>query len=69
MGWQALPFIVFASSFVGAIVGIVYLKLANKDRQTEIPFGPYLALAGMLYFLWGDQFVQWYMALMMGKQA
>jgi len=69
MGWQALPFIVFASSFVGAIVGIAYLKLADKDRQTQIPFGPYLALAGMLYFLWGEQFLQWYMVLIMGKQG
>jgi len=69
MGWQALPFIVFASSFVGAIVGIIYLKIVNKNRHAEIPFGPYLALAGMLWFLWGEQFLQWYMALIMGKQG
>lgn len=69
MGWQALPFIVFASSFVGAIVGILYLKMAKKGRHTEIPFGPYLALAGMLWFLWGEQFLQWYMVLIMGKQG
>lgn len=69
MGWQALPFIVFASSFVGAIVGIIYLKMAKKGKQTEIPFGPYLALAGMLWFLWGEQFLQWYMLLIMGKQG
>jgi len=68
MGWQALPFIVFTSSFVGAIVGIVYLKMAKKGRQTEIPFGPYLALAGMLWFLWGEQFLQWYTLLIMGEQ-
>jgi len=68
MGWQALPFIVFASSFVGAIVGIAYLKMAKKGRQTEIPFGPYLALAGMLWFLWGEQFLQWYTLLIMGEQ-
>jgi len=69
MGWQALPFIVFASSFVGAIVGIIYLKLANRGRHAEIPFGPYLALAGILWFLWGEQFLQWYMILIMGNQA
>jgi len=69
MGWQALPFIVFTSSFAGAVVGIVYLKMANKDRQTQIPFGPYLALAGMLYFVWGEQFLQWYMTLIMGNEG
>jgi len=67
MGWQALPFIVFVSSFVGAIVGIGYLKLANKDRHAEIPFGPYLAFAGMVWFVWGESFLQWYMPLIMGK--
>jgi len=69
MGWQALPFIVFASSSVGAIVGLAYLKLASKDRHAEIPFGPYLALSGMLWFLWGEQLLDWYMALMMGRQG
>ena len=67
MGWQALPFIVFASSFVGAIIGLIYLKLAAKDRQTEIPFGPYLALAGMAWYVWGDIFLQWYGELIMGR--
>ncbi|MDQ6954088.1 MAG: prepilin peptidase [Mariprofundaceae bacterium] len=63
MGWQALPFIVFVSSLVGVVVGLIYLKLAHKDRQSQIPFGPYLALAGMLWFLWGEPVVQWYMQL------
>jgi len=68
MGWQALPFIVFVSSSVGAIIGIVYLKLAHKSRYAQIPFGPYLALAGMLWFLWGEGFLQWYMGFVLGKQ-
>lgn len=53
MGWQALPFIVFVSSLVGAVVGSVLLLVARKDMRAEIPFGPYLAAAGMLWFLWG----------------
>jgi len=67
MGWQALPFIVFVSSFMGVIIGLIYLKLAHKDRQAQIPFGPYLALAGMLWFLWGEPILEWYMAILMGS--
>lgn len=63
MGWQALPFIVFASSLVGVVVGVLFLYLSRKDMRTEIPFGPYLAAAGMLWFLWGADILQWYAGL------
>jgi len=63
MGWQALPFIVFASSFVGAVAGTVLLLVARKEMRTEIPFGPYLAAAGMIWFLWGAEILQWYAGL------
>ncbi len=67
MGWQALPFIVFMSSFIGAIVGIIYLKLTQQGKQTPIPFGPYLALAGMFWFLWGEAILRWYTAILFGQ--
>ena len=63
MGWQALPFIVFSSSLVGAVVGIFFLSLSRKDMRTEIPFGPYLAAAGMVWFLWGANILHWYAGL------
>ncbi|MDX8397832.1 MAG: prepilin peptidase [Mariprofundaceae bacterium] len=66
MGWQALPFIIFSASFVGAVVGMIYLKVASKHRHTEIPFGPYLALAGMVWFVWGESLLQAYMRILMG---
>lgn len=55
MGWQALPMIVLLSSLVGAVVGISLILLKNHQRDIPIPFGPYLAAAGWLAFLWGDQ--------------
>ena len=60
MGWQALPFIVLLSSVSGAIIGTVFLLLARRGIRTEIPFGPYLALAGMIWFLWGAPILGWY---------
>jgi len=64
MGWQALPFIVFASSLVGAVVGSAFLLLARRGFRAEIPFGPYLALAGMVWFLWGREILYWYAGLL-----
>ncbi|MDQ6951591.1 MAG: prepilin peptidase [Mariprofundales bacterium] len=61
MGWQALPFIVFFSSVIGAVVGAASLALARKGMGTQIPFGPFLALAGMVWFLWGDAILRTYL--------
>jgi Type II secretory pathway, prepilin signal peptidase PulO and related peptidases len=54
MGWQALPGIVLFSSLVGAIVGIGMMALRKQDRSAAIPFGPYLAAAGLIWFFWGE---------------
>ncbi|MFQ5581905.1 MAG: prepilin peptidase [Mariprofundaceae bacterium] len=62
-GWQALPFIVFVSAFSGAIIGGAYLLLSRRHMRAEIPFGPYLAIAGMLWLLWGHEIWQWYLSL------
>ncbi|MCK5719754.1 MAG: prepilin peptidase [Thiomargarita sp.] len=53
MGWQSLPLIILISSFVGAIVGITLITLQNNNKNTPIPFGPYLATAGFIYLIWG----------------
>lgn len=54
MGWQALPMIILLSSLVGAIIGSIILTASKKGRDTAIPFGPYLAIAGWIAMLWGD---------------
>jgi leader peptidase (prepilin peptidase)/N-methyltransferase len=63
LGWQYLPIVILLSSFVGAIIGITYLSLTKKGQQQPIPFGPYLAIAGWITFLYGDwisaQYWQW----------
>jgi leader peptidase (prepilin peptidase) / N-methyltransferase len=55
LGWQALPMIVLLSSLVGAIIGSVMIIFGNRDRNTAIPFGPYLAVAGWIALIWGKQ--------------
>ena len=53
MGWAALPTIIILSSVVGAVVGIGLIVFARRDRNNPIPFGPYLAAAGMIALLYG----------------
>jgi len=57
-GWQILPFTVFASSLIGAIAGISLMLLQGQKESQPIPFGPYLALAGLIGFIWREEIVQ-----------
>ena len=63
MGWQMLPVIVLLSSVVGAIVGLSLIVLAKRGREIPIPFGPYLAAAGLIAFFWGEQLSNYYLSL------
>ena len=53
MGWTMLPTIILLSSVVGAVVGIALIVFARHGRNTPIPFGPYLAAAGLIAMLYG----------------
>ncbi|MEF3192928.1 MAG: A24 family peptidase [Halothiobacillaceae bacterium] len=61
MGWQALPGIILLSSLVGAILGIAMMLLRGRDKNTPIPFGPYLAIAGLIWFFWGQDITALYL--------
>lgn len=62
-GWQVLPLTILLSSLVGAVLGVIMLKLRNQDSSTPIPFGPYLAIAGFIALLWGEQITSGYLQL------
>lgn len=63
LGWQMLPLIILLSSLVGAAVGIVLIILARQGRHVPIPFGPYLAAAGLIALIWGKDLTQMYLRL------
>ncbi|MGE8101432.1 prepilin peptidase [Pseudomonas fluorescens] len=59
-GWQILPLTVLLSSLVGAVGGVILLRLKDANTSTPIPFGPYLAIAGWIALLWGGQITGFY---------
>ena len=61
LGWQTLPLIILLSSIVGAVVGIVLIILTRMGRNVPIPFGPYLAMAGFIALLWGNEIMKSYL--------
>lgn len=61
-GWRASIFILFASSVIGSVVGLLMIAVLRKDMKYAIPFGPFLASAGLVYFFMGREILQWYLA-------
>ncbi len=61
LGWQYLPIIILLSSLVGAVIGIGMIIFIKHDRNIPIPFGPYLAVAGWIALLWGNDINQLYL--------
>ena len=55
LGWQLLPAVILLSSVVGAIVGISLMVFRKHGREVPIPFGPYLAAAGLLSLWFGAE--------------
>lgn len=64
LGWKMLPLIIMLSSVVGAALGILILLLNKKGRNTTLPFGPYLAIAGLIALFWGDEIISQYFIFM-----
>lgn len=61
LGWVAVPFIIFASSLTGSIIGITLMLAQKKDTKLAIPFGPFLAFGAVLYVFCGNEIISWYM--------
>ncbi|MBS0509586.1 MAG: prepilin peptidase [Proteobacteria bacterium] len=61
LGWQMLPLTILLSSMVGAVVGIALIVFARHGRNVPIPFGPYLATAGVIALFWGREITSRYL--------
>ena len=63
LGWQMLPLTILLSSLVGAAVGISLMVFARHGRGVPIPFGPYLAAAGIIALIWGKPLTRAYLGV------
>lgn len=61
LGWQALLLAVLVAVLTGGVVAIALLVLGRKGRKDAVPFGPFLALGGMVGFLHGERLIDWYL--------
>ena len=63
LGWKLLPLVILLSAATGAIIGVLMIVLRGRDRAAPMPFGPYLAAAGWLAMMYGNELVNGYLRI------
>jgi leader peptidase (prepilin peptidase)/N-methyltransferase len=63
LGWKMLLPIIIFSAAVGALVGVAMIVTKRQGSQTPIPFGPFLAAAGWLMLMFGQEIVIRYLGM------
>ncbi|MFT5466306.1 MAG: leader peptidase (prepilin peptidase)/N-methyltransferase [Verrucomicrobiales bacterium] len=63
LGWEATVFSLVGGAVIGALVGTLQRVIGGERWAKPIPFGPYLALAAMVYLFWGEAIKAWYIGL------
>jgi leader peptidase (prepilin peptidase) / N-methyltransferase len=53
LGWQSVLFSLMASSMIGAVVGVTLILVGKKEWSSRLPYGPYIAMAALLWVFWG----------------
>lgn len=67
LGWRGALLALFLGFVAGAAAGLCLILLKIRGRKDFIPFGPFLALGGMVATLWGPRIIEWYIAYALGR--
>lgn len=62
LGWQGVLLTLLLASFIGSLVGVVWMVVRGTDSKLAIPFGPFLALGALVALFWGERIVSWYIS-------
>ena len=52
--WPAVPFVYVVSAFAALLVGVPIGFFSGRGWKMALPYGPFLALASVLWVFWGD---------------
>lgn len=64
LGWQAIFFTLFCASFIGAVVGLIVMRIRRADGKMALPFGPFLSFGALCYLFFGERLISWYFNLL-----
>jgi leader peptidase (prepilin peptidase)/N-methyltransferase len=61
LGWQAVLLAIFFAFAGGAVYGLILMLFFGKSRKTPVPFGPFLAAAAIVAYMWSEPIISWYL--------
>jgi leader peptidase (prepilin peptidase)/N-methyltransferase len=61
LGWKSVFPVIFLASLIGTLIGVPLMLLRREDARLALPFGPFLSLAAIIFLLWGEQLLYWYL--------
>jgi leader peptidase (prepilin peptidase)/N-methyltransferase len=64
LGWKCVLLTTFLSALIGSVTGISLLLAGKAHLGSRLPFGPFLCIGALLAFLYGEQIIGWYLALL-----
>jgi prepilin signal peptidase PulO-like enzyme (type II secretory pathway) len=62
LGWQATLFILMGSALLGSAVGLALVLARKREMSSKIPYGPYIALAALLWLFGGGKLAGWWIS-------
>lgn len=63
IGWKLTLVTILLSSVIGLVISGILMLFGKIKRKQPIPFGPYIALAAVIAYFWGNQLIDWYVEL------
>jgi len=63
VGWRGALLTLVLASFVGALIGLFFIKMKQKNLQSALPFGTFLAPAAFIAFFWGEIIINSYLRM------
>ena len=60
-GWQMLPLTIILASVCGITIALTHMAIKKNFKSVPLPFGPYLAIAGWIILLWGNEIMRYYL--------
>lgn len=62
VGFPAIVFALVLGIFLGGFLTFFLLATGRLSLRSHVPYGPYLAVAGIVVVVWGEGLLNWYLS-------
>jgi leader peptidase (prepilin peptidase)/N-methyltransferase len=63
LGFKLTLITFILSSFIGAVFGVFSIVIGKHKKKDPIPFGPFIAIGGIIAYFYGLEIIHWYFSI------